>query len=923
VEYLAAGQTKVEQFTVALNDGHGGIVNQTVSVTITGTNDAPVLNASQTPVLGGVNTGTGVPTGAVGTLVSALVDFTTPPGQVDNVTDADSGASLGIALTGTTGTGTWYYSTNGGSTWTSVNAGVAVSDAQALLLAADSTTRLYYQSTTAGTQNITFRAWDQTTGAAGAKVTTVTNGGTTAFSVATDTANITVTAADTTPPTLNSTSAPNLGNSAGATSTVTFTFSEAVTNFTLSDITINQPTRASLSNLTTTDSITWTATATRGSANGSFTLTVPSGAFTDMAGNANTAAYTSGNLAPAGVAGEPIFLALADISAGPGESITVTVTGMPSDWTLNAGTKNADGSWTVHTSDVKSLTVKTPVTYSGALVLDVNMTWTNIDGSIGTAAVASNVEAYAPDNPIFAVSLDDNLSGSVGADLFVFAQPTAHNKIFAFDVAHDKIDLIGFANIHDFANLVISDDANGNAVITTSAGSTITVLGVHAAELTAANFEINVEPVTVNTGRMTISDGAILPLGGVIQNSGTIALGSTGSETSLQILVESVTLQGHGHVLLSDDANNIIFGGAPSAKLINVDNTISGAGQLGAGHMTLDNQGVIVADGTHALVIDTGTNVITNAGTLEATGTGGLLLESAIANTGALWVNGGKITVHGDVTGAGSALISGASTLELDGAAHVTVTFADNGAGTLKLGDADHFAGSVAGFGAGDTLDLADIGFGSSTTLAYLTDTAGSGALVISDGASTAHIALQGAYANAGFHAVQDQNGGTVLTVNVADANQNLHGGAGMDILVAGAGNDLLSGGTSNDVLFGGAGNDTFVFDSAPNGATNVDTILDFKANGDADQIILSHLVFGSLSASDGTLDAAQFASVADGSGGSATLDAGVHVIYDSQTGNLYYDANGANTVDGRALFATLGTTSHPATVDHTDIKVG
>jgi hypothetical protein len=41
-------------------------------------------------------------------------------------------------------------------------------------------------------------------------------------------------------------------------------------------------------------------------------------------------------------------------------------------------------------------------------------------------------------------------------------------------------------------------------VIATGAGSTITVLGVHAADLGAANFEFNVEPVTINTGTMTI-----------------------------------------------------------------------------------------------------------------------------------------------------------------------------------------------------------------------------------------------------------------------------------------------------------------------------------------------------------------------------------------------------------------------------------
>jgi Ca2+-binding RTX toxin-like protein len=312
---------------------------------------------------------------------------------------------------------------------------------------------------------------------------------------------------------------------------------------------------------------------------------------------------------------------------------------------------------------------------------------------------------------------------------------------------------------------------------------------------------------------------------------------------------------------------------------------------------------------------------VANAGTLAATGSGGLVIDGALANSGTLWANGGNVTVHGDVTGSGSAHISGSSALGIDGAANVAVSFDQGTTGSLTLGDADHFSGSIAGFGGNATLHLADIAVNGGTTLAYAPDASGNGGvLTLGDGGSVAHLALQGSYANAGFHASADQAGGMLLTANVADANQVLHGGAGTDILVTGAGNDILAGGAGNDLLFGGGGADTFVFDSAG----NVDTILDFKANGDADHLLLSQQVFDTLLAADGSLDAAQFAEVGDGSGGSATLDAAVHVIYDSQTGNLYYDADGADTVGGRSVFAVLGgAENHPATIDHHDIKLG
>ena len=45
VAYLAANQTKLETFTFTLDDGNGGTIQRTISVTITGANDAPTITA--------------------------------------------------------------------------------------------------------------------------------------------------------------------------------------------------------------------------------------------------------------------------------------------------------------------------------------------------------------------------------------------------------------------------------------------------------------------------------------------------------------------------------------------------------------------------------------------------------------------------------------------------------------------------------------------------------------------------------------------------------------------------------------------------------------------------------------------------------------------------------------------------------------
>ena len=77
LQSLAAGQAWQQFYDVTIKDGHGGDVQQTVTITVTGTNDAPVLTASA-PTL------TTIPedqTAPVGTSVAGLLG--------SHVTDVD------------------------------------------------------------------------------------------------------------------------------------------------------------------------------------------------------------------------------------------------------------------------------------------------------------------------------------------------------------------------------------------------------------------------------------------------------------------------------------------------------------------------------------------------------------------------------------------------------------------------------------------------------------------------------------------------------------------------------------------------------------------------------------------------------------------------------------------------------------------
>lgn len=130
------------------------------------------------------------------------------------------------------------------------------------------------------------------------------------------------------------------------------------------------------------------------------------------------------------------------------------------------------------------------------------------------------------------------------------------------------------------------------------------------------------------------------------------------------------------------------------------------------------------------------------------------------------------------------------------------------------------------------------------------------------------------------------------------NGNNTLMGGDGNDRLIGGTGNDILVGDVGNDTLTGGAGFDQFMFNSPREG---VDTITDFNQS-QGDKILISGESFGGLAA--GTLHASDFTI------GSSATNANQHIIYNSSTGALYFDADGSGS-QAQVQFATLSTGLH------------
>lgn len=119
-----------------------------------------------------------------------------------------------------------------------------------------------------------------------------------------------------------------------------------------------------------------------------------------------------------------------------------------------------------------------------------------------------------------------------------------------------------------------------------------------------------------------------------------------------------------------------------------------------------------------------------------------------------------------------------------------------------------------------------------------------------------------------------------------SEFSDKLNGNKGADEIYGNFGNDTINGGLGKDRLYGDDGKDTFVFDSKL-GASNVDAIGDFRFADDA--IKLDRDVFSWAGQKTGTLKAGEFKVIGDGQ----KIDANDHVVYNQQTGELYYDVDG------------------------------
>ncbi|RMP79917.1 BNR repeat-containing glycosyl hydrolase [Pseudomonas syringae pv. actinidiae] len=440
-------------------------------------------------------------------------------------------------------------------------------------------------------------------------------------------------ASDTTAPTGISIVIANSSLSSGGTSAVTFTFSEPVFGLEISEITVPNGT---LSNLVTTNNITWTATLTASSntSANSNAISLPLSAVQDSAGNIGTGTVTSNNYAVSDTVPPTVTVVVADTALAAGETSLVTftfseaVTGFDNtDISVANGTLTAvsssDGgkTWTATLTPTANLTSTTnQISLNRAGVQDLS-------GNAGSGTATSNNYAIDTSRPTATIVLADNslsigetsqvtitfseaVSGFTNADLTVVngtlsTVTTSNNIVWTATFTPTN-------NITDSTNVITLD----NTGVTDAAGNT------GSGATTSNNYAIDTQRPTAS---ILVADASL-----------------TAGETSLVTITFSEAVSGFTNADLS----------VPNGTLSTV--TSSDGGITWTATYTPNNN-----------VNDT-TNVITlsNAGVTDLAGNAG----SGTSNSGNFTID--TVRPSATVVVADSALSAGETSL-------VTITFSE------------------------------------------------------------------------------------------------------------------------------------------------------------------------------------------------------------------------------------------------------
>ena len=281
-----------------------------------------------------------------------------------------------------------------------------------------------------------------------------------------------------------------------------------------------------------------------------------------------------------------------------------------------------------------------------------------------------------------------------------------------------------------------------------------------------------IQCATLQDGTLTVASGETLTLDDVILNKIILSGGIDNLDGATSLVSGDSTIQS---ATLQDGTLTVAFGQALNLDGVTLDGVaiidygaINVGGVSSSAILTVEDGATITGDGSGTLTINTGSTL--NVETGNDWPSQSVTLENiSLINNGTLEVNGATLSVAStaNIVGSGDLVISRGGTADFHSSFDENVAF--SGTGMLEL--AHSYGGTISGFGRGDTIDLASIGY-SPAEYAFWTQTStangGTGTLQIYNGDTleeTFH--LNGTYAPNEFALTQDNTPSQGTDVNL------------------------------------------------------------------------------------------------------------------------------------------------------------
>ena len=610
-----------------------------------------------------------------------------------------------------------------------------------------------------------------------------------------------VQAADTLAPTVViSDDEPGTANIAGGDITYTFQFSETVTGFDTSDVTVANGTKGTF---TAVDGDTYTLVVTpNANFQGSLTVAVSAGAGFDTANNPSTAAAPSvqaaDTLAPTVVISddEPGTANIAGGDITYTFQFSETVTGFDtSDVTVANGTK---GTFTAVDADTYTLVVTPNANFQGSLTVAVSAGAGFDTANNPSTAAAPSVQAVDTLAPTVVISDDEpgtaNIAGGDITYTFQFSETVTGFDTSDVTVANGTKGTFTAVD-GDTYTLVVTPNANfqGSLTVAVSAGagfdtannpSTAAAPSVQAADTLAPTVVISDdEPGTANIagGDITYTFQFSETVTGFDTSDVTVANGTKGTFTAVDgdtytlVVTPNANFQGSLTVAVSagagfDTANNPSTAAAPSVQAVD---TL-------APTATIVVADTVLQAGETSLVTITSSEAVTGLTTGDLTVENGTLTNLSSSDGGITWT---------------ATLTPTANIEDPTNVIKLNNTGVQDAAGNTGVGTttSNNYAVDTV---VADPNDFDDLAPGPRTTVGIYVYGSPNGEEITGGGNNGQII-----YAGAG-------NDGPV---NGTGLNDIIYGGSGNDTINGNNGDDIIFGGSGTDTISGTNGNDVFI----------------------------------------------------------------------------------------------------------------